>query len=90
MPPNLESRSSRSIERILDEHGNERARDDFSNGSRGAGLPYFSFPSPGPDLFAMNCASQLFGALNLNHFTYVLESVITNHYQSLTVPPAHF
>ena len=71
MPTNLESRSSRSIERILDEHGNERAREDFSGGGREPALPYFPFTSPGADLFAMNCASQLFGALNLNHFTYV-------------------
>ena len=76
MPTNLENRSSRSIERILDEHGNERVREDYSNGGRGPGLPYFPFPSPGADLFAMNCASQLFGALNLNHFAYVLNSFL--------------
>ena len=71
MPPNLENRSSRSIERILDAHGNERARDDFSNGGgRGPTLPFFPYSSLGADVFALNCASQLFGELNLN-LTYV-------------------
>ena len=72
LPPNLENRSSRSIERILDEHGNERVREDYSSGGgRGAGMPYYPYNPLTADLFTMNCASQLFGELNLNHFAYV-------------------
>ena len=68
MPPNIENRSSRSIERILDAHGNERARDDYSSGEgRGATLPFFPYPSVGADVFALNCAAQLFGELNLTY-----------------------
>jgi hypothetical protein len=86
----LENRSSRSIERLLDDHGNERPRDDLSNGGR-MGIPLFAptLTAVTPDLFAMNCASQLLGELNLNRLAYVFKLLFNNLFVSASVAPPY-